>query len=264
MISETENRKFWDQQAALHGGSDLATAPDHHYRKLEIDSILRIIGTIKHDTILDVGCGNGYSTLQIAKKFPEAMVTGIDFSPAMIEEANKNVIPNVDFFDGNVLSLSSNKELVGQYFDVVLSTRCLINLSDWKEQKAGISEMQRLLAPNGRLIMVENFQDGMNALNKLRNNFGLHPIKVRWHNKYLELSKVSEFISSIPLLTEYCENIGNMYYIASRVIYAKLCKDQGIEPDYENPINAIASQLPTMGEFYACSPNYMFVFRNQD
>src|SRR5882724_7115189 len=70
-------RDFWDQQAKEHGGSDLATAPDHHYRSLEIESILRVISAIKHENILDVGCGNGYSTIQIAKKFPEAMITGI-------------------------------------------------------------------------------------------------------------------------------------------------------------------------------------------
>jgi hypothetical protein len=65
------------------------------------------------------------------------------------------------------------------------------------------------------------------------------------------------------LSVEYVENIGNFYYLASRVLYAKICKDQGIEPDYNNPINAVASKMPTMGEHYACSPNFMFILRNE-
>ena len=50
-------RKFWDQQAALFEESDLATAPDHYYRELEIKHILSHLENGK--SILDVGCGNG-------------------------------------------------------------------------------------------------------------------------------------------------------------------------------------------------------------
>jgi hypothetical protein len=39
------------------------------------------------------------------------------------------------------------------------------------------------------------------------------------------------------------------YYLLSRVVYAKLASDEGIEPNYNAPINTIAVQLPSMGEF---------------
>ena len=264
-----KTKAFWDTQARSHGASDLATAPDHHYRTLEIKSILRMIGSIdKRETILDVGCGNGYSTVQIGKKFPEAMITGVDYSEPMIAEANKAVIPNVEYFHGDVLSLSRNKNIRGQQFDIVLSTRCLINMSTWEEQKAGIIEMLKMLAPGGRLIMVENTEAGLSSLNMLRYKIGLPAIHVRWHNKYLPQIEFNEFMNDAVerglFALEYVENIGNLYYIASRVIYAKLCKDQGIEPDYNSPINAIAAELPSLGVYYACSPNFMFVLRNMD
>lgn len=268
MTVKDKTKAFWDDQAREHGASDLATAPDHHYRTLEIDSILRVIDSIKRrETILDVGCGNGYSTVKIGKKFPEAMITGVDYSDSMIAEANKSVIPNVEYFHGNVLALSRNKNLSGQKFDIVLSTRCLINLSTWDEQKAGILEMLKMLAPNGRLILVENTEAGLASLNILRARVDLDPIEVRWHNKYLPQKEFNEFMyeaSANLFEIEHVENIGNLYYIASRVIYAKICKDQGIEPDYDSPINAIAAQLPSLGQYYACSPNFMFVLRNTD
>jgi ubiquinone/menaquinone biosynthesis C-methylase UbiE len=264
--AEGDVRAFWDGMAKEHGPSDLATAPDHHYRRMEIGCLLRVLDNIPHETILDVGCGNGYTTLEIAKKFPEAMITGVDFSDAMIVEANKRAVPNVEFFEGDVLSLSRNKHLLGQKYDVVISTRCLINLANWEEQKVGILEMRRMLAPEGKLVLVENVQEGLNNLNDVRAKLGLDPIKVPWHNKYLPQGDLMKFFTELQghlLSMEFVENIGNMYYVASRVIYAKMCKDQGIKPDYNNPINAIASQLPSMGEYYACSPNFMFVLKNE-
>src|SRR6266478_1265353 len=264
--NEGDIKVLWDDQAKQHGSSDLATNPDTHYRSLEIESILRAISAMEHDTILDIGCGNGYTTRAIAKKFPEATVTGVDFSHAMIEEAKKLIKPNIDYLEGDVLSLSRNRPLIGRQYDIVLSSRCLINLANWEEQKVGIMEMRKMLGSDGRMILVENVQEGLDNLNDLRTKFGLDKIEAPWHNKYFPKDGVRTFIEEIRgnlLSMEYVENIGNLYYLASRVLYAKLCKDQGIEPDYNNPINAIASQMPTMGEYYACSPNYMFVLKNE-
>lgn len=259
-----KTREFWDDQAKLYGSSDLATAPDHYYRGLEIETILGELLKIKqHETILDVGCGNGYTTNKIARKIPEATITGIDYSEPMIAAANKTAMPNVEYFVGNVLSLSRNKNLSPQHFDVVLCTRCLINLTSWESQRAAMLEMRKMLAPHGRLVLVENTEAGMENLNKLRARVDLPPIAIRWHNKYLPETEFRDFLKNGPFVTEYVENIGNMYYIASRVIYAKLCADQGIEPDYANPINAIAARLPSFGVHYACSPNFMFVLRKK-
>lgn len=261
-----KTKAFWDEQARAHGASDLATAPDHHYRTLEIKSILRMIDAIEErETILDVGCGNGYSTVKIGKKFPEAIITGVDYSEPMVAEANKTAIPNVEYVHGDVLTLSRNKHLLGQKFDIVLSTRCLINLPTWEKQRAAILEMGKMLTPGGRLVLVENTEAGLASLNMMRAKFGLPPIKVRWHNKYLPQKEFNLFLDEVrrdeTFHVDHVENIGNMYYIASRVIYAKLCLDQGIAPDYDNPINAIAAELPSLGQYYACSPNYIFVLR---
>src|SRR6266700_1977640 len=92
--STRSKSEFWDDQAKVHGASDLATAPDHYYRELEIESILRVLVAMKPETILDVGCGNGYTTLKIGKQFPAATVVGVDSSKEMIAEARKHSIPN--------------------------------------------------------------------------------------------------------------------------------------------------------------------------
>jgi trans-aconitate 2-methyltransferase len=42
------------------------------------------------DRILDIGCGNGKTTGDIAKKVPEGFVKGIDFSEAMVQKARSD------------------------------------------------------------------------------------------------------------------------------------------------------------------------------
>ena len=259
---------FWDQQAKTYGPLGKATTPDPHYQKLEIECALRAISALQPTSILDVGCGNGFATKIIADTFPDAKITGVDFSQGMIDEANHHHHgSNIDYHVGDILSLSRTPGLRNRQYDVVLSTRTLINLANWEEQKVGILEMRKMLKPDGHMILIENVKDGLDNLNSLRVKFGLPPIEVRWHNVYLVQAEIAKFFNEIRshlLDVEYVENIGNLYYVASRVIYAKMCADQGIKPDYNNPINQIASLLPTMGEYYACSPNFMFVMRNVD
>lgn len=263
-----EVKEYWDKQAEDHGASDLATAPDHFYRvNVELRRILEVLKVMEPETILDIGCGNGFSTLEMAKANPTAMVIGVDYSEKMIEEARKasKGVPNVTFVVGDVLSIARHPYLQQLRFDAVISTRCLINLANWDEQKLGILQMRKLLERDGNLILVENITDGLKKLNKVREMVDLPPIEQRWHNFYLPEKEFSEFIDQnlgklFSLVMS--ENLGNMYYLASRVIYAKMCAIEGKEPEYGHIINEIASKLPNMGDHYACSPNYMIILEN--
>jgi ubiquinone/menaquinone biosynthesis C-methylase UbiE len=260
---------FWEEQADKFGESDKATAPDHNYRKLEIKRMIEVIALMGHDSILDVGCGNGYSTMQLALVFPHSMIIGIDFSEKMVDlatlAAKKAGITNVSFFVGDVLSISRHPNLQHQKFDVVLTERCLINLANWEEQKLAILQMRKLMTPTGHLILVENTKEGLQKLNTMRKIVELPEIEQRWHNFYIPEDKLQEFLNEEGkslLHHVHMENIGNLYYIISRVVYAKLCQLEGKEPEYDHPINEIASKLPNLGDHYACSPNYLMVLEN--
>jgi ubiquinone/menaquinone biosynthesis C-methylase UbiE len=249
-------RKFWDDQAQTFKESDLATAPDHHYRTMEIE---RILGHLRDgQRILDVGCGNGYSTIRFAERLPGSTFVGVDYSAPMIDYANEalkksGVGGRIRFMEGDVLDLSN----VAGEFDAVVSERCIINLRDWTQQQRAILNMAAKLKPAGRLILTENTQEGLASLNALRAEFGLHPIAVRWHNFYLPQTELEEWLPR-HFLVEAVENIGNLYYILSRVLYARLAKNEGQEPDYDHPINAIASKLPSLDR-YNYSPNFVYV-----
>ncbi|HEY5160231.1 MAG TPA: malonyl-ACP O-methyltransferase BioC [Gaiellaceae bacterium] len=53
----------------------------------------RLVERIEREpsSILDLGCGTGYLTELLSKRFPQAQIVAVDFAPAMIERARKRV-----------------------------------------------------------------------------------------------------------------------------------------------------------------------------
>lgn len=104
-------KKYWEGRANLLKDNN-STTNDIWLRELEIKNIIEILEQIKvskNANILDVGCGDGYSTIAIAEKFPNIFFQGIDFSENMIKIASSRLkekkIKNIDFQVGNVLEL---------------------------------------------------------------------------------------------------------------------------------------------------------------
>jgi SAM-dependent methyltransferase len=249
-------RDYWDKQAATFGTSDTATAPDSFYREHEIACVIsELHGS---NTVLDAGCGNGYSTLKYATAFPSSRFIGIDYSAPMIEAAQQAAerakARNVSFLVEDVIGFALDGAV-----DTVVSTRCLINLANWEEQRRAIRQLSKSLGPSGRLILVENMREGLAELNRLRAAFDLPAIQERHHNCYLPIDKVREIMTD-EFNHQKWRNIGGLYYLISRVVYAALAKEAGDEPQYDHPINKIAAQLARMNlECGNYSPNYMIV-----
>lgn len=49
-----------------------------------------------HFSVLEIGCGTGYNLLKIARKYPNARLTGLDVSEDMIHQATDLLIPYQD------------------------------------------------------------------------------------------------------------------------------------------------------------------------
>jgi len=263
-VIEKSIKQFWDEQAEAFQESDLATAPDHYYREMEVGRILSHLSD--GEAILDVGCGNGYSTLRFSKALPSSRIIGIDYSESMIRHAKgalakSDLASRIEFLVSNVLSLTLDPSINNKRFDTIISERCLINLQNWEEQRTALLQMKELMNRGGRIVLTENTQEGLANLNSLRGQFGLPSIAVRWHNSYLPQKTLEDFLPE-HFAVEAVENIGNLYYIISRVVYAKLAALEGKEPKYLHPINEIASQLPSLAD-YQYSPNFIYVLRHK-
>lgn len=259
-------RQYWNDRARQHRGEPAATTEDVYLRELEISTIIDSIrqsDMARSGRVLDVGCGDGYSTLKIAGAFPSLHFLGVDFSEAMIETAHEvlelqpELRKRVEFRVGDVTNL---RQACGRSrYDMVISDRCLINLESAERQCHAIAEIAAHTKQGGYYLAVENFIEGHENMNAARRTVGLNEIPIRWHNLYL---KEGEFIQSIERFFEIIafQNFSSSYYFATRVIYSAMCKMRGEEISYEHEIHQLAVRLPWIGNL---SPIIMAVLRKK-
>ncbi len=245
-------KHYWDERASCHEDQS-ATTNDIWLRELEIKTIIEVLEKLKildGSRILDVGCGDGYSTLKIAKKFPHLSFQGIDFSENMIKMANSNFEKDenrnlkVKFSVGNVLNLD---KLLSVKVDVVISDRCLINLESLKAQQEAIEKIATVINNQGYFIAIENFVEGHENMNQARKKLKLEEIPIRWHNLFFNESDFKSIIKKFKLIS--LKNFSSSYYFATRVIYSKMCDNNNTKPDYTHEIHKLATDLPSVGNF---------------
>lgn len=186
-------KEFWDQRASEYGASQEATLGEIAVRDLEINEIKRHLD--HGQKILDVGCGNGYTTRIFAKKF-NCKIYGIDYVPKMIDIAKKNIIES-DVLGELHFGIQDCLDLKFQnnYFDVIYTERCIQNLPELKLQERVILELLRVLKPGGKLILVECSKTGLLKLNKIRKMIGRVELEDAepWHNKFFDDNWLVEF-----------------------------------------------------------------------
>jgi ubiquinone/menaquinone biosynthesis C-methylase UbiE len=96
---------------------------------------------------LDIGCGSGIATLELAKCFPSAQVVGVDLAPVVELES---LPPNVSFIQGAFTDLVETGVLKENDFDYVFQKMLVMSVVDWqKHTNAAV----RLLKPGGSLEM---------------------------------------------------------------------------------------------------------------
>ena len=107
--------------------------------------------------LLDVGCGPGTITIDLATRVAPGKVVGIDRERAVITEAGRLLQAgswaNVEFRAGDVYSL----ELGDESFDVVHAHQVLQHLTD---PVAALVEMRRVLRPGGILAVRDSDYGG--------------------------------------------------------------------------------------------------------
>ena len=118
----------------------------------------RLIREAKADQprdVLDLATGSGDVALALREVLPiDVKVTGLDFCPPMLAEAERkriaagHSVDSLRFLQGDCLSLDFSDDS----FDLVTIAFGLRNLCD---RAIGLSEMQRVLRPGGRLLILE-------------------------------------------------------------------------------------------------------------
>jgi trans-aconitate methyltransferase len=112
------------------------------------------------ENILDIGCGDGKVTVEIAGLVQEGSVIGVDNSDAMIALATEQYPPekhkNLSFMPMDASNLEFNNE-----FDVVFSNAAL----HWvKNHKPVVEGIYKSLRPGGRILLQMGGQGNANDI----------------------------------------------------------------------------------------------------
>lgn len=114
---------------------------------------VRMLEKKRPRTILDLATGTGDLAIALAKKIPDAKVTGADLSPQMLEVGRRKVrqaglAQRIEMLeaDGTALPFADNS------FD---SVTIAYGIRNFESMLAGYGEMFRVLRPGGTLVVIE-------------------------------------------------------------------------------------------------------------
>ncbi|PWV49496.1 methyltransferase domain-containing protein [Chitinophaga sp. S165] len=185
------------------------------------NSLIEWLEPKEGENILDLGCGTGELTSQIAAS--GAKVTGLDSSASMIASAQQH-FPDVTFKVADATSFS-----LPEKFDAVFSNATL----HWvRQQEKALDRIWNHLKPGGRLVLEMggkgNVDDIMGALEKAMQNKG-YSYKAFWY-----FPSVGEYTS---LLEEYGFRVNQVHYFDR-------------ETELADPENAIVEWLQMFGAHF--------------
>ena len=139
-----------------------------HSNHYGLNLVLNLSGPGKDDTVLDVACGPGIIACEYARFVNH--VTGIDLTPAMIEQAKllqrEKGFTNIDWKIGDVSNLPFDDEA----FSIVVTRSSLHHMID---PKIVLMEMKHVCKAGGKILVIDvtpdnDKKDAYNHVEKLR------------------------------------------------------------------------------------------------
>jgi len=136
------NRPWYEQKLA----AALAAVPDIHERLARPGA-----------RVLDVGCGGGWSTIALARAYPEAVLDGVDIDEPSMSAARRNadeagVADRVTFRAADAAGLRSDEAPAGAPYDVAFAFECV---HDMAQPVTVLSAIRAALAPDGVLVVMD-------------------------------------------------------------------------------------------------------------
>ncbi len=126
--------------------------------------------------VLDIACGSGYGSAILAEC--AGHVTGVDIAADVVESNKKFYsMPNLDFRSGRAEKL----EFGDGSFDVVVSFETIEHLPE-SGQELFLSEIRRVLAPGGLLVISSPDKKYYTDAKHLFNEFHLHEL---YHDEFI-------------------------------------------------------------------------------
>jgi demethylmenaquinone methyltransferase/2-methoxy-6-polyprenyl-1,4-benzoquinol methylase len=141
-LPANEVRSMFDRIAPVYDVMNrvMTVGLDLRWRRIAAQSVVRA-----GDGVLDACCGTG--DLAVAAEKAGGTVTGLDFSPRMLDRARRK-LPSATWVEGDMLALPFDEGS----FEVVTVGFGVRNVADLK---GGLAELRRVLVPDGRVAVLE-------------------------------------------------------------------------------------------------------------
>jgi ubiquinone/menaquinone biosynthesis C-methylase UbiE len=218
-------KKYWDNNST-------ESMYDKYLLEIEINAISSYLR--KKDTVIDIGCGEGEGTEIYYNKVKK--IIAVDYSETRLDKL-KSRNRNLKTLHMDMRCISKNT--LNMKFDKAITQRSLINLTDFKEQIGVIKNIHSILKKNGRYIMLEGFVEGTSNVNKIRKDFGLPPIKIKWHNSFFNKSELLKHTKQYFEL-EYTKDF-SVYFFMTRIFNAILTYPN--MPVWNNAFNKLSKEI---------------------
>jgi len=234
-------RDFWNAKAEA---GKWAGTRDLVAKEIEIEAIAKYVK--EGMRVLDVGCGNGVTAIELARRFP-IRITGTDISQEKVLESQKmaegvEICGEIDFAPLDILHV----EKVEETFDMIYTERVIITLLEWETQRRAISNIFKFLKPGGIFVMCENSHEGWEEINRYREMLQIASYSPPSDNRYLRDTDIRS-VQTGGIELEAIDYYSSTYYLLSRVVNAYLSKVENKEPTYDAEINQIAKKIPSIG-----------------
>jgi SAM-dependent methyltransferase len=136
--------------------------------------------------IIDIGCGNGALAINVAQKFPEASVTGIDYWGRQWDysaKACKNNAQKAGVGDRTTFSRASADKLpfADGYFDAAVSNLVFHEVHEAKDKKEVVREAFRILKKGGYfafqdLFLLKNIYGDIDGFMETIKSWGINEV----------------------------------------------------------------------------------------
>jgi ubiquinone/menaquinone biosynthesis C-methylase UbiE len=148
-----EQQAHWNKEHAESYSRSMRLLSRVFYSRFARMILKRLPAIDKRATIVDLGCGPGFLSIELGRLLPSARIIGVDPSANMLEVAKRNAdeagVANYETRLGGAehLPLGSNS------VDLVVTQG---SLHEWDHVEQGFAEILRVLRPRGSL-MVKDF-----------------------------------------------------------------------------------------------------------
>lgn len=131
------------------------------------NKVVKMVTDTNPKTILDVATGTGDLAIALAKKNPQAKITGFDLSAGMLEHgrkkiANKSLSEQIEMIQGD----AENMPFEDDTFDAITVA---FGVRNFETLEKGLKEIHRVLKPGGIFVILEFSQPEKFPMKQLYN-----------------------------------------------------------------------------------------------